>query len=167
MLKTQKYLAIVRKRGEAGAELRRVYRMIRHKDFYLSAYSNLYANAGATTPGVDPKDTVDGMSLQRIDTIRSKLTEGTYRWKPVRRSYILKKTGKKMRPIGAPGWSDKLLQEVLRLVLEAYYEPQFRASSHGFRPNRGCHTALAEIHKNWVGTKWFIEGDIQACFDSL
>ena len=102
MLHTQKYLEIVRKRGEAGTELRRVYRMIRHKDFYLSAYSNLYANAGATTKGVDPKDTIDGMSLQRIDTIIAKLTTGTYQWKPVRRTYIPKKTGKKTRPIGVP-----------------------------------------------------------------
>lgn len=167
MLNAQKYLEIVRKRGEANAELKRVYRNIRQRGLFFAAYGKLYSNEGATTPGVDPDDTVDGMSLQKIDTILNELENGTYQWKPVRRTYIEKKMSKKLRPLGMPGWRDKLLQEVIRMVLEAYYEPQFRKSSHGFRPNRGCHTALNVIRKTWTGTKWFVETDISGCFDNL
>ncbi|MCP4603497.1 MAG: hypothetical protein GY847_23765 [Proteobacteria bacterium] len=167
MLETQKYLELVRERGEAGKELSRVYRGIRRRNLFLNAYANLYANGGALTPGIDPDDTVDGMSVKRIDNIIEQLEEGTFRWKPVRRTYIAKKHSSKKRPLGIPGWNDKLLQEVIKIVLEAYYEPQFRNSSHGFRPNRGCHTALSEIRHQWKGMKWFIEGDIKGCFDNI
>lgn len=102
----------------------------------------------------------------RIDDILDKLKNGTYTWKPVRRIYIPKSDGK-IRPLGIPCWSDKLVQEVLRMVMEAYYEPIFRESAHGFRPNRGCHTALSMICNQWRGTKWFIEGDIKGCFDHI
>jgi group II intron reverse transcriptase/maturase len=140
--------------------------MIRHRDLFLAAYGKLYANEGATTPGVNPTDTVDGMSLNRIDRIIGQLEAGTYRWTPVKRVYIDKKRSGK-RPLGLPGWNDKLMQEVIRMVLEAYYEPQFADSSHGFRPGRGCHTALETIRRTGKGTKWFIEGDIKGCFDNI
>src|SRR5579864_3883035 len=106
------------------------------------------------------------MSTAKIDAIIEAVRFERYRWTPVRRTYIPKPNGKK-RPLGIPSWSDKLLQEVIRLILEAYYEPQFSTTSHGFRPHRGCHTALGEIAHKWVGTTWFVEGDIAACFDSL
>ena len=118
------------------------------------------------TAGTDPTDTVDGMSLARIESITRQLAAGTYRWQPVRREYIAKKHGGQ-RPLGIPGWRDKLLEEVIRLVLEAYYEPRFSRHSHGFRPGRGCHTALREIHDGWKGVKWFIEGDIEGCYDNI
>jgi group II intron reverse transcriptase/maturase len=107
------------------------------------------------------------MSLAKIGRIIDALRHETYRWLPVRRIYIEKKGSMKKRPLGLPTWSDKLLQEAMRLILEAYYEPQFSPASHGFRPSRGCHTALDEIYHRWVGTKWFVEGDIVRCFDSL
>jgi group II intron reverse transcriptase/maturase len=112
-------------------------------------------------------ETVDGMALSKIKALIELLRYERYRWTPVRRIYIEKKRSKTLRPLGMPSWSDKLLQEVLRLILSAYFEPQFSEHSHGFRPNRGCHSALAEIYHKWVGTAWFVEGDISACFDSL
>lgn len=111
-------------------------------------------------------ETVDGMSLEKINTIIDALKHERYKWTPVRRTYIPKKNGR-LRPLGMPSESDKLLQEVIRSILEAYYEPQFNQHSHGFRPKRGCHTALKEITQKGRATKWFIEGDISACFDRI
>ena len=127
------------------------------------AYGRIAKNKGAMTPGVND-ETADGMSLAKIDTIIDLLCHERYGWLPVRRTYIPKRKGKK-RPLGLPTWSDKLVQEVIRLILEAYYEPQFSDLSHGFRPKRGCHTALREAYYKWRGTTWFIEGDIAQCFD--
>ena len=107
------------------------------------------------------------MSMAKIDAIIEALRYERYRWTPVRRSYIEKKNSTKKRALGLPTWSDKLLQEVIRLILESYFEPRFSDSSHGFRPGRGCHTALSQIDRAWLGTTWYIEGDIRACFDSL
>jgi group II intron reverse transcriptase/maturase len=112
------------------------------------------------------EETVDGMDLQRIQRIIGLLKSERYRWKPVRRAEIPKANGK-MRPLGIPTWSDKLVQEVMRTLLEPYYEQRFSTHSHGFRPHRSCHTALREIQKTWKGTIWFIEGDIKGCFDNI
>jgi group II intron reverse transcriptase/maturase len=117
------------------------------------------------TPGATG-ETVDGMSLAKIGAIISALRAERYRWRPVKRVYVPKKNGKQ-RPLGLPVWSDKLVAEVVRLLLEAYYEPRFSGRSHGFRPGRGCHTALSEVVETWKGTHWFIEGDISDCFGSL
>jgi group II intron reverse transcriptase/maturase len=117
------------------------------------------------TPGPDA-ETADGMSMGKIERIIDALRHERYRFKPVRRHYIPKKDGKQ-RPLGLPSWSDKLVGEVVRLLLEAYYEPQFSDQSHGYRPARGCHTALSGVAINWTGTTWFIEGDISHCFDEL
>lgn len=160
------YLEVVRSRGERRLELQRVYRHLKNREFFLLAYARLYAHDGALTPGTDPNDTVDAMSLARIDDIIKSLDEGTYQWKPAKRITIRKANGE-LRPLGLPGWNDKLLQHVLHMVLSAYYEPQFSPSSHGFRPERGCHTALQNILFHWKGTKWFIEGDIRGCFDTI
>ena len=143
-----------------------VYRQLYSRDLYLKAYGRLYRNEGAMTRGVT-EETVDGMSQEKILDIIEKLRRERYRWTPVRRAYIKKKGSAKLRPLGIPTWSDKLLQEVMRSVLEAYYEPQFSTTSHGFRPGRGCHTALKHIFCAWQGTKWFIEGDIKGCFDNI
>jgi group II intron reverse transcriptase/maturase len=129
------------------------------------AYGKIYRNQGAMTPGSTP-ETPEGMSLAKIDAIIEAVRYERYRWSPTRRVYIEKKNSTKKRPLSMPTWSDKLLQEVIRLILEAYYEPQFSDTSHGFRPGRGCHTALREI-EHWPGTTWFLEGDIKACFDSF
>jgi retron-type reverse transcriptase len=156
-------LAIVRDRGIRGLPLEDVYRQLYNPDLFLRAYGNLASNEGAMTKGTTG-ETVDGMSRQKILDIIEKLKFERYRWSPARRTYIEKKGSSKMRPLGIPTWSDKLLQEVMRSILEAYYEPQFSPTSHGFRPGRGCHTALQDIW-SWRGTTWFVEGDIKGCFD--
>jgi len=165
MRNADKILAVINERGEKGLHLERVYRLLFNRDLYLRAYGRIYHNDGAMTRGVT-EETVDGMSLAKIDAIIDLIRHERYRWTPVRRVMIPKANGKQ-RPLGIPTWTDKLLQEVIRSILEAYYEPQFSPRSHGFRPKRGCHTALAEVQKVWTGTKWFIEGDIKGCFDNI
>jgi group II intron reverse transcriptase/maturase len=159
-------LGIIRERGKRGLPLEGLYRQLYNPLLYLAAYGRIYRNHGAMTPGTTA-ETVDGMSLAKIGAIIDALRHERYRWTPVRRVYIEKKHSTKRRPLGIPSWSDKLLQEVMRSLLEAYYEPQFHPMSHGFRPGRGCHTALTTIYHTWIGTTWFIEGDIAACFDTL
>ena len=155
-------LDVIGKRGARGLPVERLYRQMFNPQLFLLAYGRIYANKGAMTPGVTG-ETVDGMSLAKIEAIIDLLRGERYRWRPVKRVYIPKKNGKQ-RPLGLPTWSDKLVAEVVRLLLEAYYEPQFSDRSHGFRPGRGCHTALTEVVEVWKGTHWFIEGDIADCF---
>ena len=164
MRTAQTVLTVIQERGKQQKPIERVYKLLFNREFYLNAYAKLYPNNGAMTKGVT-EETVDGMSIQKIDRMIGLLREEKYQWKPARREYIPKKNGKK-RPLGIPTWGDKLLQEVMREILEAYYEPQFSEHSHGFRPNRGCHTALQEIQV-WKGTRWFIEGDISKYFDTI
>ena len=104
---------------------------------FLTAYGKLYRNKGSMTPGVTP-ETADGMSWEKIQTIIEAIRNERYRWNPARRISIEKKNSTKQRPRGLPVWSDKILQEVIRLILEAYYEPPFSEYSHGFRPQRGA-----------------------------
>lgn len=158
-------LNILRDRGQRGLPVNNLYRLLYNRNLYLRAYAKLYPNKGALTAGAN-NDTVDAMSLTKIGRIIAALRQERYRWTPVRRTYIPKRDGKR-RGLGLPSWSDKLLQEVIRSILEAYYEPQFSAHSHGFRPGRGCHTALQEITQQWRGVKWFVEGDICAYFDTI
>jgi group II intron reverse transcriptase/maturase len=165
MHKTQRKNLILTDRGRRGLKLERVYRELYDADRFLSSYAKLYPNDGAMTPGVTP-ETVDGMSREKIGLIIRRLSDGSFIWKPAKRVYIPKKNGK-MRPLGLPTWTDKLVQDVIRSILEPYYEAQFRDSSHGFRPERGCHTALQMCRKRFQGTNWFIEGDIKGCFDNI
>lgn len=165
MRKAETYLDIIRNRGQRGLPVDDLYRQLCDPALFLQAYGKIYRNHGSMTPGVTD-ETVDGMSLTKIHGIIDALRFERYQWTPVRRTYIPKKNGK-MRPLGMPIWSDKLLQEAIRTLLEAYYEPQFSDHSHGFRPKLGCHTALRQIYFNWRSTVWFIEGDIRGCFDNL
>lgn len=159
-------LAVIRERGKRGLPLEDLYRQLYNPNLYLRAYGRIYGNDGAMTAGITA-ETADGMSRRKIQASIEVLRNERYRWTPVRRIHIEKKNSMKLRPLGIPTWSDKLLQEVIRSILEAYYEPQLSPCSHGFRPNRGCHTALTQIQQCWTGTVWFIEGDIKGCFDNI
>jgi len=145
----------------------KLYRYMLRPDLYYLAYNKLYRNKGASTKGVDD-DTADGFSEEKINKIIQSLSDETYTPKPVRREYISKKRNSaKKRPLGLPTFTDKLVQEVLRMILEAIYEPTFSDYSHGFRPNRDCHTALNSLKQEFTGVTWFIEGDIKGCFDNI
>lgn len=143
----------------------RLYRILFNEEMYAVAYQNIYSNEGNLTRGVDGK-TIDGMSINRVQALIEVLKNESYQPTPSRRTYIPKKNGKK-RPLGIPAFDDKLVQEVMRMILEAIYEGHFEKCSHGFRPHRSCHTALASIQDGFVGAKWFIEGDIKGFFDNI
>lgn len=132
---------------------------------YYAAYQRINAKVGNMTPGADGT-TIDSMSLTRIDKLIDALKDETYQPQPARRVYIPKKNGKK-RPLGIPSVDDKLVQEVIRMLLEAIFEGQFENCSHGFRPSRSCHTALMQVQNRFTGAKWFIEGDIKGFFDNI
>ena len=167
MLPTMEILENIRKDSSKNKDevFTRLYRYMLRKDLYYAAYKNLYANNGASTQGVD-SDTADGFGEEKIQNIIQSLANETYQPRPARRTYIRKSNGK-MRPLGIPTFTDKLIQEVLRMVLEAVYEPVFLDCSHGFRPNRSCHTALKNLKHQFHGTRWFVEGDIKGCFDNI
>jgi group II intron reverse transcriptase/maturase len=158
-------LSIIRKRGERGRPLKNLYRQLFNPQFYFQGYARLYSNDGAMTPDASG-ETVDGMSREKIATMIDQIRHERWRWTPVKRVYIPKRNGK-LRPLGLPSWSSKVLQEVIRQLLDAYFEPRFSDHSHGFRPGRGCHTALSAVVHTWKGVHWFIEGDISDCFGRL
>jgi group II intron reverse transcriptase/maturase len=159
----------------------RLYRNLYNLDFYLEAYSNIARSQGSMTAGADGM-TLDDMSIPRIERLIGKLKDHSYQPHPARREYIDKKNDpgrmgeqfakrttnpSKKRPLGIPSTDDKLVQEIVRMILEAIYEPTFSPRSHGFRPKRSCHTALAQVKMTFEGAKWIVEGDIKACFDSF
>ena len=151
MQSAETVLDVLRERGRRGLPCDELYRQLFNPQIYLLAYGRIYSNHGAMTPGACG-ETADGMSAAKIGRVIDALRHERYRFRPARRVYIPKKNSSKTRPLGLPSWSDKLVGEVMRLLLEAYYEPQFSGQSHGFRPGRGCHTALREVADKWTGT---------------
>ena len=147
-------------------KFQRLYRNLYNPEFYWLAYQNIYANDGSMTAGADGT-TIDGMSNERIEKIITSLKDRSYQPNPARRVYISKKNSNKKRPLGIQSGNDKLVQEVVKMILESIYEPTFNNNSHGFRPNRSCQTALKQIQVAFTGTNWFVEGDIHACFDNF
>ena len=154
------------KSRDKSYRFQRLYRNLYNPEFYYLAYNNICTGQGNMTPGADG-ETIDGMSDERIQKIIASLRNHSYQPHPARREYIAKKNSGKKRPLGIPSASDKLVQEVVRMILESIYEPNFSPDSHGFRPKRSCHTALKHIDINFKGAVWFVEGDIKACFDSF
>lgn len=152
--------------SKKGYPIRNLYRMMCDPSIWVQAYSNIHQNDGAITPGVSKDDTLDGFSLQRAEQLAQLLRERKYVSKPVRRVEIPKSNGK-TRPLGIPAGNDKLAQEAARILLERVYEPIFKDSSHGFRLNKSCQTALNEIRPKWNGVKWIIDVDIKGFFDNI
>ncbi len=148
-----------------GKRLNGLFRLMEEPILWYEAYANIYANDGAMTPGVDGT-TLDGFSEARVATIIKRLKDGSYCFNPVRRTYVPKPNGKK-RPLGISSGDDKLVQEVVRIILEQIYEPIFKNSSHGFRPGRSPHTALEQIHEEWTAVKWIIDMDLRSYFDTI
>jgi RNA-directed DNA polymerase len=151
--------------SRAGKRINGLHRLMRSPYLYELAYDKVSRNKGAMTPGIDGK-TFDGMSLEKLADLARRVAEGSYRPRPVRRVYIPKSNGK-LRPLGIPTVEDRLVQEVVRTILEAIYEPVFSEHSHGFRFGRSCHTALEEIRHTWTGAKWLIEVDVRGFFDNI
>ena len=150
---------------DSSYKFERLYRILFNEELFYVAYQKIASNGGSTTKGSDGRS-IDGMSLARIETLIASLKDESYQPHPSRRVHIPKKNGK-TRPLGIPAFEDKLVQEVVRMILEAIYEGHFEPTSHGFRPKRSCHTALLHIQKTFSGAKWFIEGDIKGFFDNI
>src|SRR5229473_5502537 len=151
--------------SQQGKRLNGLFRLLEDRVLWHEGYANIYANKGAITPGVD-EVTLDGFSEERVASIITRLKNGTYRFQPTRRVYIPKKSGKK-RPLGISSGDDKLVQEVVRIILERIYEPIFEESSHGFRPERSPHTALQYIDRQGDAVKWWIDMDIRDYFTTI
>ena len=150
---------------DSSYKFERLYRILFNEELFYVAYQKIASNGGSTTKGSDGRS-IDEMSLARIETLIASLKDESYQPHPSRRVHIPKKNGK-TRPLGIPAFEDKLVQEVVRMILEAIYEGYFETTSHGFRPKRSCHTALLHIQKTFSGAKWFIEGDIKGFFDNI
>ena len=142
-----------------------LYRFLYKQDIYISAYEKIRKNKGALTEGTT-SETLDGLSTKRIENVISAMIDKSFEFNPARRIYIPKASGGR-RPLGIPNSTDKIVQEVIRMTLEVIYEPVFSNNSHGFRPNRSCHSALLQIKQQFDGIKWVVEGDIQGAYDTI
>ncbi|RRN98407.1 reverse transcriptase domain-containing protein [Pectobacterium aquaticum] len=168
--RTLKALSGISKASKQGCKIKKLHKiMCSHQDLWMQAYANIYPNRGAMTKGIDD-NTLDGMGIERINHLINLIKSGSYFPKPCRRTHIPKDARKpngKKRPLGIPSGDDKLIQEVMRMILEEIYEPIFSDWSYGFRPRRSCHTALTEIRDSWKGTKWVCDVDIKGYFDNI
>lgn len=160
-----KRLAAIPGVTKSGKRINGLFRLMTCRDLWIEAYNRIATNRGSMTPGSDG-ETFDGISLEKIDALATRVLEGTYEPTPARRVYIPKSNGK-LRPLGIPSVSDRLVQEVARSILDTVYEPNFSDQSHGFRAGRSCHTALEHIKAAWTGSKWFVEVDIVGYFDNI
>lgn len=167
--RTQESLA---RRSADGHTFNRLYDLLRDKRLVRFALNNVLENGGAKTPGIDGV-TKDDLKLaeereEYAHQIWRQLRKKTYRPSPVRRVYIPKPNGE-MRPLGIPTIKDRVVQEMLRLILEPIYESKFYRLSFGFRPFRSTHHAAVELH--WLIARhnynYFVEGDIRKCFDRI
>lgn len=161
----QRRIASLSTLSRSDKRINGLHRLLRSPYLFERAYDRISRNKGARTPGIDG-ETFDGITPEMLADIARRVADGSYRSRPVRRVYIPKASGK-TRPLGIPTVEDRLVQEAVRGILEAIYEPVFLDTSHGFRPRRSCHTALERIKKTWTGCKWLIEVDVRGFFDNI
>ncbi|NML91232.1 hypothetical protein HHL26_19515 [Sphingobium sp. TB-6] len=166
LLTVEKRLDSVIDLSRQGKRINGLFRLLGCPSLWERAYEQVAPNKGALTPGIDPNNTLDGFSLERMERIMAAVLDGSYRFSPARRQYIPKPNGKK-RPLGIPTADDKLVQAAVKILLEHVYEPVFADQSHGFRRGRSCHSALTEIRRTWHGVKWLIEVDIVGYYDNI
>lgn len=146
---------------------RNLYSLVCDRKLILLAYDNIKSKPGSLTQGIIPT-TLDGISNERLEKLIISLKNESFKFTPARRVYVPKSNNTKdKRPITIASPMDKLVQEAMRLILNSIYEPLFLNCSHGFRPNRSCHSALKEIKTQFQPMTWIIEGDINKCFDNI
>lgn len=143
----------------------KIYQFLLDARMYGIAYTKLRSNFGNTTHGLN-STILDGVGSDLINRIIQKLKDESYQFSPVRRVTISKISGGK-RGLDLSNLRDKLVMEVMRVVLEAIYEPRFSDDSFGFRGGRGTHDALRAIRGRFGVARWYIEGDIKGCFDNI
>jgi group II intron reverse transcriptase/maturase len=161
-----KQLDVIRIASAKGSRITDCYKLMYSHELWIKAYAKLAPNPGNLTQGTDSQ-TIDGFNLKLISELIEALRQEKFRFSPVRRAYIPKKNKGAKRPLGVPSFKDKLVQEVMRMILQNIYEPIFSANSHGFREGHSCHTALSQIKNTWKGLVWCIEGDIKGFFDNI
>lgn len=168
--RTLNALSGINKASTQGYKIKKLHKiMCSNKDLWAQAYANIYSNQGAMTRGIN-NNTMDEMSVDRIINLIQLINSGSYKPRPCRRTHIPKDARKpngKKRPLGIPTGDDKLIQEVMRMLLEEIYEPVFSDWSYGFRLKRSCHSALKGIRNSWKGTKWVCDVDIKGYFDNI
>jgi group II intron reverse transcriptase/maturase len=134
-------------------------------NFLIACWVNIRSKEGRTALALSA-DTLDGIKTEWFYETSKSFRNGNFNFKPTRRTDIPKPNGK-LRPLTIPSTKDKIVQEGMRFLLETIFEPTFRDSSHGFRPNRGCDSALNNIKIKFGETKWFIEGDVNQQFPKI
>ena len=140
-----------------------IYTLMFNMKLYEIAYRKLKSNPG-NMQGID-EVTLDGISKEVFQEIIKAMKDESFQFKR-RRTHIPKSNGK-TRPLTIAPARDKIVQEVMRMILEAIFEPTFSDNSHGFRPNRSCQTALRQVKTQFNGASFFIAGDISKCLDSF
>ena len=126
-----KRLDAISELSKQGKRINGLLRMMASPLLWEQAYAEIASNKGALTPGVT-KETLDGFSMERVERIIGQIMDGSYRFTPVRRVHIPKTNGE-TRPLGIPTANDKLVQTVIKIILEHIYEPVFSSRSHAFR----------------------------------
>lgn len=142
-----------------------IFRCLNKEELWVIAYENIKSNKGALTKGSN-NETLDGTSMERLERLKNKVYSEQYKFNEVKLVYIPRPDGRK-RPLGLPTANDKIVQEVIRIILEAIYEPTFSNCSFGFRKGYGCHDALEYVERKFRWVDYVIEGDIQRAYPTI